>query len=246
MKIRRKKLLAVIAGIFVLFAISFLGLFLVARKATQDEWTDKVHPRTPAEIRGLVDAMTMFTSEPPNFLPLSALDDEVCAAAVVNVAPGGIFHGRIMGFYNTVPVYYNGEQSYRGTYGREFQCVEYANRFLVSQGHRNLTRTGHADSYFWEAEPKGLQPFPNGNSVRPQPNDLLVFDQGNGDGSPGHVAVIYAVTDEYACFVQQNVGNRWRDCLPLQQSSDGWEMTLPSDRIDLYPPIAGWSRIQQQ
>lgn len=451
MTTRRKKLLAVIAGIFVLFAIIFVVLFLVARHATQDEWSEKLQPRTPAEIRGLVDAMTRFTSEPPNFLPLSALDDEVCAAAVANAvnfilgeerlqsAPawlfsqvnaevlterfnrsadfeidddriietfdrgfrlsemlspgglyilgyhyretqaddkiiaagadlnshlmlllgqnddrwygyhlihypgnelqnpvlvepvdetpnlldlvyiwqvdgveipeegndlflantsppysvvrpwlnngpqfleyyldtvsvwllnkfngshqfpmiinlqdqelveipinGGVFHGRIMGFYNSVPVYFNGEQSYRGQYGREFQCVEYANRFLVSQGHRNLTQTGHADSYFWEAESKGLQAFPNGGSVGPQINDLLVFDQGNQDGIPGHVAVLYSVTDDYVCFVQQNVGTRWRDCLPIRQAG-GWQMTLPTDRVNLYPPIAGWSRVQ--
>lgn len=431
----------------------FLIFFLVARSASQSEWDEKLQERTPAEMRGLVNAMTRFASEPPNFLPLSALDDEVCAAAVVNAVnfilgeeklksapawmfskentdqvttvydreedfeikdgriieikdtgfqlskmldPGGmyilgyhyietvsdhkiiaagedknshlmlllgkdngrwygyhlihypnedninpvkveavdqmpdkldlvyiwqvndvvipekgddlflantslpysavrswlnwgpsfleyyldtisvwllmkssgtqqfpvvfnlgdqnlveipkkgsLFHGRIMGFYKKVPVYYHGSESKRGRYGLEFQCVELINRFLVSLGHRNLTRTGHADSYFWNADSKGLKAFSNGGHEQPRVDDLLIFDKGNQDGSPGHVAIIYSVTDKYVCFVQQNVGTKWRDCLPMNRTLDnGWNITIPAELTNECPPVAGWSRIQ--
>jgi len=451
---RRTKIwLVAISGVFVFLGLVFLILFLVARSATISDWDEKITPRTPAEMRGLVDAMTKFSSEPPNFLPLSALDDEVCAAAVVNAVnfvlgeeklksapawsfskkndgqiktvydrsqdfeihegriveikdtgfrlssmldPGGIyilgyhyietisdpkiiaaggdlnshlmlllgkengrwygyhlihypedmganpvkvepidqmpklldlvyiwqvngvklpekgddlfianaslpysvvrpwlnwgpnfleyyldtvsvwllntfsgtgqfpvvmnledkelveiprtgslFHGRIMGFFNKVPIYYNGRKSTRGKYGLQFQCVELINRFLVSLGHKNLTKTGHADSYFWNAGSKGLKAFPNGGSEKPRIKDLLIFDKSDHDGSPGHVAVIYSVTNKYVCFVQQNVGTDWRDCLPMKRTlKKGWKITLSKKLREISPPVAGWSRIQ--
>lgn len=450
----RRKLLVIIASFFVVLGVVFLTLFLVARSATTTEWQSRLTPRTPAERRGLVEAMTKFASEPPNFLPLSSLDDEVCAAAVVNavnfilgedyltsspawlfsktnadkvtkiydrsedfeirdgrivetrdrgfrlsqlLSPNGLyvlgyhyhetqsdhkiiaagegmnshlmlllgqnngrwygyhlihypetpfqnpvlvepvdempkvldlvyiwqvkgveipdqgedlfiantnpsyrtvrrwinlgpafmeyyldtistwfmgqfkgtqqfpivinlkdkslvevplkgelFHGRILGFFNRVPVYYHAGESERGTYGLEFQCVEYVNRFLVSLGHRNLARTGHADSYFWQAASKGLKAYTNNGATRPQVNDLLVFDKSNNDASPGHIAVIYSVTDDYVCFVQQNVGTKWRDCLPMWKEIGGrWRIVIPADR-SFYPPVAGWSRLEDK
>ncbi|KKR04594.1 MAG: hypothetical protein UT32_C0028G0031 [Parcubacteria group bacterium GW2011_GWC2_39_14] len=155
-----------------------------------------------------------------------------------------LYHGLPLGFYKRVPIYYNrNQESVRGTYGLEFECVELANRFLVSKGHRNLTRTWHADSYFWGAELKGLRKFPQGSKEKPQPDDLLVFDASDHDGQPGHVAVIYEVADDYVCFVQQNVGKTWRDCLPLRFENEGWHISLPEKKVEVYPPVAGWSRI---
>lgn len=453
MSIKAKRWLWATLAFFAFLGIAFLVLFFVARSASQSEWDEKLQPRTLAEMRGLVNAMTKFSSEAPNFLPLSTLDDEVCAAAVVNAVnfilgeeklksapawlfskenaeqltpvynregdfkiedgriveikdtgfqlsqmlkPGGLyvlgyhyietvsdhkiiaagadknshlmlllgkengrwygyhlihypnersanpvkiepidqmpdkldlvyiwqvkgveipeegddlflantslpysmvrpalnwgpnfleyyldtvsvwflttysgtqqfpivfnlgdqdlveipkkgslFHGRIMGFYKKVPIYYHGSKSRRGTYGLEFQCVELVNRFLVSLGHRNLSQTGHADSYLWNADSKGLKAFLNGGLEKPRTDDILVFDKSDHDGSPGHVAIIYSVTDKYVCFVQQNVGKQWRDCFPMNRTlENGWNITIPAKLSNVCPPVAGWSRIQ--
>ena len=450
---RVKRWLLAILAVFAFLSIAFLLLFLVARSATQAEWDATQTGRTPAMVRGLVDAMTKYSSEPANVLPLSAQDDEVCAAAVVNAVnfilgeeklksapawsfsqknaeqlervynreddfkiengriveikdtgfqlskmldPGGLyilgyhyiqtvsdhkiiaadvdlnshlmlllgkengrwygyhlihypneenvnpvkveridlmpekldlvyiwqvkgveipekgddlfmantslsysmvrpwlnwgpnfleyyldtvsvwllttysgtgqfpkifnlgdqdlveipkkgslFHGRIMGFYKTVPIYFHGGDSRRGIYGLEFQCVELINRFLVSLGHRNLERTGHADSYLWDADSKGLKSFLNGGPERPRINDVLVFDTSDQDGDPGHVAIIYSVTDKYVCFVQQNVGKKWRDCFPMKQTLENeWNITIPAKLSNICPPVAGWARIK--
>ena len=426
---------------------------MIARKTTHSEWESKLQPHTPAEVRGLVDAMTKFSNEAPNFLPLSALDDEVCAAAVTNavnfilgkeflqsapawlysrvnadklekvydrshdfeiqgesvvetfdrgfrlsnllepqgmyilgyhyretqadpkiiaadadknshlmlllskadgrwygyhllhypgqdtsnpvlvepvdempklldlvyiwqvkdvVVPdkgkdlfivntnlpysavrpwlnngpdfseyyidtvtawfvrvttgsqqfpividlderdvvevpgnGAPFHGRIMGFYNKVPIYYHGGTDRRGKFGLEFQCVELINRYYASLGHQNMTRLGHADAYFWQAEGKGLVSFPQGGTEKPRRDDILVFDISNNDGFPGHVAVIYSVTDTYTCFVQQNVDTTWRTCLPLLQTDGKWQVLVPKDKKKTYRAVAGWARIRQ-
>ena len=450
---RRTKVVLSLVVVAVLLLSSLPICFLLGRASTEREWSRKVQPHTPEEMRGLVNAMTKFVSEPPNFLPLSAFDDEVCAASITNAVnfilgeerlisapawlfskvnaeklkfvydrsqdfeivdgriienkdrgfsltklldPSGIYilgyhyretrsdakiisanadlnshlmlllgkkdgtwqgyhlihypsetlenpvkvepltkmpelldlvyiwqvkdvvlppegknlflantnlpysrlagwlnwgphsleyvvdtasmwlvtfftktsqfpniidlgnqevvelkhyskptYGTVMGFYKGVPIYHNGKDDVkiRGTYGIEFQCVELVNRFLVSLGHQNLTKTGEADSYFWDAELKGLRKFPQGSAEAPRPDDILVFDLSDHDGQPGHVAVIYEVTDEYLCFVQQNFGRVWRDCLPLRYENNGWQVILPKKLEGYYPPVAGWSRV---
>lgn len=162
---------------------------------------------------------------------------------VVEAPNGGLrFHGCVLGFYNGVPVYQHGGRSTRGEYGLQFECVEFVNRYYVSLGFDNLTKTGDADSYYWNAEDKGLERFSNGGSIKPEVDDILVFDFTNNDGNPGHVAVIYNVTDKYLCFVQQNTRN-WRDCLPLKHDRDRWTVRIPSEKGKDYPAtVIGWSR----
>lgn len=160
-------------------------------------------------------------------------------------------HGTKLGEVEEVAVYSADGDDVRGTYGLEYQCVELVNRALVQKlGFRNLAKTGNADSYFWEAKEKGLVAYPNGGSEPPRKWDALVFDDGNDDGSVGHVAVITSVDATSVTFVQQNFRScemygllckyLWIDSLPLANSGDGWHIAQGR-----YPqPAAGWSRPQ--
>lgn len=159
---------------------------------------------------------------------------------------GPMFHGRVLGAYRGHYLYMHID-SVRGKYGLEYQCVELINRYYVEElGYRNLTRTGHADSYLWSAKRKGLIAHMNGSSSKPQLDDILVFDIGNNDGQVGHVAIIIKVTDDEVCFVQQNFFYKNKpvvhDCLPMQQFEGGWYVTTIKTKKD-YPPVAGWSRL---
>ena len=160
-------------------------------------------------------------------------------------------HGRVLGEVDGVAVYAHGGYDVRGKYGLEFQCVELGNRVLtLKRGHRNLSRTGDAESYYWQGEEKGLVVYNNGSPVSPEPWDILVFDSGENDGAVGHVAVVTR-TDLAAGqveFIQQNFIQckirgllcqyRWKDSLPLVREEDGWRV----QQGDYPQPVAGWTR----
>lgn len=158
-------------------------------------------------------------------------------------------HGTLLGEVDGVAVYAHAGYDVRGKYGREFQCVELANRALVlKRAHRNLSKTGNAESYFWDASEKGLVAYENGGLVPPEPWDILVFDGGENDGSVGHAAVVTVVGDGWVEFIQQNfveyklsgllLQYRWKDSLPLVREEDGWRV----GQGDYPQPVAGWTR----
>lgn len=155
----------------------------------------------------------------------------------------GAFHGQVLGFYNRVPVYFHGQESDERTdFGQQFQCVELINRYYaVRLEFRNLQYTGHADSYFWQAKEKGLMALPNGGTNEPEVDDILVFDWSNRDGNPGHTALVYGVGPVEVCFVQQNIGDRWHDCLPIKRNGGKWFVDTIGTGYQF--PVAGWSRI---
>ena len=147
-------------------------------------------------------------------------------------------HGQLLGFVNGVAVRQHAGDSRRGRYGLEFQCVELINRYYAERlGHRNMTKSGHADSYFFKAEAKGLESFPNGSPEPPRVNDILIFDGGDMDGAAGHVAIVYEVADEHVCFAQQNY-KPWYGCLPLAQGEAGWLI----EPLEPTLPCIGWAR----
>jgi hypothetical protein len=161
-------------------------------------------------------------------------------------------HGEILGVENGVEVRANASASVRGEYGLEYECVELINRYYVQiLGHRNMTRTGHADSYYWSAHEKGLAAYPNGGSTRPEIHDILVFDWADDDGSVGHVAVVVDVdlATGSVTFIQQNMTVRadgglfrrevWMDTLPLRSLNNGW--TVEQGHYNI--PVAGWARV---
>ncbi|NQV90468.1 CHAP domain-containing protein [Candidatus Uhrbacteria bacterium] len=162
-----------------------------------------------------------------------------------------LVHGTVLGEYEGVTVHaYGWGDSVRGEYGLEYECVELVNRYYVQVlGHRNLTKTGHADSYFWDAQAKGLQAFPNGGVDAPAINDILVFDGGPKDGSIGHVAVVIEVDVQEGTitFIEQNMKvftdyvferDVWKDSLPLTHLNGEWFVESGNYSF----PIAGWSR----
>ena len=161
-------------------------------------------------------------------------------------------HGEILGTENGVTVHaYGWNGSFRGKFGLEFECVELINRYYTQVlEHRNMSRTGHAESYFWGADEKGLVAYPNGGTTAPAIHDILVFDGGLQDGSIGHVAVVVKVNEAEGSitFIQQNsvaftdwVLRRdiWKDNLPLRHLGDEWIV----DQGSYTDPIAGWSRL---
>ncbi|MBU1177794.1 CHAP domain-containing protein [Patescibacteria group bacterium] len=158
---------------------------------------------------------------------------------------GSSWPGRLLGFYQGVSVRQHVGPSQRGEYGLKHQCVELINRFYAQKlGHRNLARTGHADSYWYAAADKGFKRYPNGSPNQPQPGDILVFDgdgqpAGSSESNPGHVAIVTRVTEQAVCLVQQNAG-QWHGCLPLQRRVSGWQV----EPIPFNPPMPclGWVR----
>jgi hypothetical protein len=161
-------------------------------------------------------------------------------------------HGTVLGEFEGVNVYAAGDRDERGPYGMEFQCVEYVNRFYTQRlQHRNMTQTGHADSYFWNASEKGLTAFPNGSKTPPEKFDILVFDRGNNDGNPGHVAIISKVDlfDGRVEVIQQNsVARRFggllkkviaKESFLIEKNAEGeWFISTQPNRL----PVVGWSR----
>ncbi len=162
-------------------------------------------------------------------------------------------HGTQLGRFEGWPIYSANGANHRGKYGLEFQCVELINRAYGQMGHRNMTKTGHADSYFWNAKTKGLIAYPNGSSVSPQKYDILIFDGGDNDGSVGHVALITKVDllQGYISIVQQNIVSTrylvfkryiWSDRLNINNINN----TYFVERGSYLQPIAGWSRPQEK
>ena len=78
-----------------------------------------------------------------------------------------------------------------GSYGYQYQCVEYVNRFYTDpnglnyQGYTcgggppngHMTNCGNAVDYYYNYKALGLFQYPNGGNVPPKPDDILVFHQ---------------------------------------------------------------------
>jgi surface antigen len=84
-----------------------------------------------------------------------------------------------------------------GTYGYQYQCVEYVRRFYEGKGN---AWKGNANTYYEPAAANGLIAFPNGGTVPPAPNDIMVFD---GD-KYGHVAIVTDVSGTQVSLIVQN------------------------------------------
>ncbi len=170
---------------------------------------------------------------------------------VVVLVPPGIKaeQGAVVGLYRGAEIHQHprGEgESERSGYGQRWQCVELVNRFYATVlGHRNMERTGHADSYFYSGNAKGLSVLLNGSPVKPAVNDILIFDRdgresvaANSHRAPGHVAIVVEVKDDAVCVVQQNT-SRWYECATLQEFVGGfWWVRGTIEDL----PCVGWSR----
>jgi surface antigen len=89
-----------------------------------------------------------------------------------------------------------------GTYGYQFQCVEYVNRFYVQAlGHKNMRGGGNAKNYYSTASSKELVAYRNGVSkTPPQMGDIIC----SNSGTYGHVAIVRQVLSDRIYVIHQN------------------------------------------
>ena len=128
----------------------------------------------------------------------------------------------------------------------KYQCVEYVKRFYTSamDVKHEWDGTGDAITYYNKANDKGLISYPNGGSVAPKPDDILVFGVKNdGSGTAGHVAIITEVGDDYVKIIEQNYNrNNANATLTLRNESKNYSIPPRRVKEDIYRPILGWCR----
>jgi surface antigen len=137
-----------------------------------------------------------------------------------------------------------GGRNYQGTgtscgTGDNYECVEYVKRFYITVlGISSaVSWKGNAISYFNNASAKGLDAFPNGGLIRPQPNDIVVF-QG---GKYGHVAIVTAIYADHVSIIEQNWSPTGTADLPRDPSVSPGYSLLPRGSKHPYV-VLGWLR----
>jgi len=130
----------------------------------------------------------------------------------------------------------------RGTYGLEYQCVEFVRR-LYSQalGINTLASPWsmlNAVNFFDAAPALQLGAFPNGVSTTPPaPDDILVFEGPTTD-SFGHVAVVTAVAPPSLQIIEQNWSVSGVATLNITQSAGQYAVVRPGSSYI----VRGWLR----
>jgi len=123
-----------------------------------------------------------------------------------------ILPGSAWFFGHGVNVYSDGTNGGGGYY----QCVELANRFLMSE-HFGPAIWGNANQLYADAPPAYYQTHPNGSGYIPVPGDLVVF----GGETFGHVAVVNSVSSTSVDLVEQNASPTGRATISLTGSRLG-------------------------
>lgn len=119
--------------------------------------------------------------------------------------------------------------------GMQWQCVEYARRWLITQMHYTFASIDHAYQ-IWDlseatdvltGEKTVWNKLPNNKSTHsPQKGDLLIYDR--SQGMHGHVAVIVDVNEHSVFIGEQNYSNQlWEGSnyareLPLLHTQEGY------------------------
>lgn len=152
--------------------------------------------------------------------------------------------------YKGVPVFFNGPdftKSYGESYsadgyyfGLKWQCVEFVKRFYyVIKGHKMPNSFGNAKDFFNPNVPqgglnpdRGLIQYRNGGNIKPQPDDILIFT----DGQYGHVGIVTKVTSDLLEIIQQNE-TKSRAVFPISSANGNYFVGSASTRIP-----AGWLR----
>lgn len=138
------------------------------------------------------------------------------------------------------------------TYGGEYHCVEYVRRFYgcalgfpTKKVPTGSPWDGDAYTYCTNPSLKGLVAYPNAGTVRPEPNDILVYDRVLvGKKFPhGHVAIVTAVTDSSVSLIEQN----WSptgvvDVDMTHDVINGTWTVAPRGRSDPKAPVKCWLR----
>ncbi|MBA6152553.1 CHAP domain-containing protein [Gelidibacter gilvus] len=146
--------------------------------------------------------------------------------------------GDTLDVFNDVYVFYNkniGNVSGRNlaadgyNLGLKWQCVEFVKRYYYDYlNHKMPNSYGHAKDFFNPAlkdnqhnKDRNLVQFTNGSSLKPEVNDLIIFD-GTIFNRYGHVAIISKVNKTSIEVVQQNVGKESRENFKLRFNNDKW------------------------
>lgn len=146
--------------------------------------------------------------------------------------------GDTLDVFNNVYVFYN--KSMNNTSGRnlaidgynlglKWQCVEFVKRYYYDHlNHKMPNSYGHAKDFFNRSlkdnhnnKDRNLIQFTNGSQLKPEVNDLLIFD-GNIFNSYGHVAIISKVDSNSIEVVQQNVDKKSREKFKLSKKNNKW------------------------
>lgn len=173
----------------------------------------------------------------------------LCVLACLLWFASRLFIGAELDSHNGVAVHYNGgniaqshgkhfaEDGYY--YGRKWQCVEFVKRYYHDHlKHSMPDGWGNAKDFFDANlgdvqlnKKRGLVQYVNSGISAPQPDDLMVFTQ----GEYGHVAIVTEVGDDYVEVIQQNVFFTTRKQLPLEGNQ------IVGDKIP-----AGWLRLEKE
>lgn len=95
----------------------------------------------------------------------------------------------------------------RGSYGLQYQCVEFARRvYGCAYGIDTRANSWRGDAYTYcdTAEQRGLVAYPNGSATPPEAGDLLVYDRVPNKFPYGHVAVVQSVSATKVELIEQN------------------------------------------
>jgi glutathionylspermidine amidase/synthetase len=100
--------------------------------------------------------------------------------------------------------------------GYKWQCVEFARRWLYLNKGYIFDDVAMAYEIFRLRSVRvvrdnsrlPLRSFRNGSKRHPEPDCLLIWEEGGEFEHTGHVAVVTEVTPDYIRFVEQNVGHR--------------------------------------
>jgi CHAP domain/Stigma-specific protein, Stig1 len=134
-----------------------------------------------------------------------------------------------------------------GTFGFQYQCVEYVVRFYAQAlRYPNMNGSGNAIRY-WDGPntdaARRLERYPNDGTMPPRPGDMIIF-RGSRTDSVGHIAIVREVGPDYIRIIQQN----W-----FHNSADGnhrLAMTTTGGRYHVdnlgtsgHYNVVGWRRV---
>lgn len=166
----------------------------------------------------------------------------VAAAADKNYGdPIGEYKGVIANSSGACVAIYTGNCANLPVYNK-YQCVEYVKRFYKDAMLVDVSKWTGADAYqYYDVAPeRNLDRYLNGESIPPQPDDILVFTNGYG-----HVAIITAVGETTVTVIEQNVErNQAIHTIPYNKTAnrigdtngDRWPSTTYTLRVQ------GWLR----
>ncbi len=131
--------------------------------------------------------------------------------------------------------------------GAEWTCTEYIHRFYDKVfGVSKSLSTGDAVSYF---PPVGndFVGFPNGATIAPAPDDILVFGTDKIDDA-GHASIISGVAGDVVQLTEENypLGPDFRTSVTLSRNGSGYWISGPDGEATRQGlPVNGWVRLRR-